>query len=337
MLNSELLERQLSEYGRQLDSQIVTLEPADVHQLAPKPPVRRAWPIAVAAAAATLLLVGLIPLLGSNDDSPTGAIVAEPFLVGMDGHNYLVYDPAGWLVVTGGPEGPIVKVEILPDGSAGEVDVVPSSGFEDLSYLAVDDNGVLYFNNYAHQHRTGPGLEPPYWRTPIATGGAFVKPGGLSVDSNGDLYVADRFGSGTRITRIELPGEGGVGTATEVVTVPGEVPEGWRANDIEFGPTGELFVLNYVDEVWAVTFAADGSMASLRLFANIPGNPEALAFDASGTLYVGTETGAVWSVEPAEEPSMVATGCEGIRSWAVDVAGTLFLVEGDRLLRVRTR
>ena len=126
MLNSELLERQLSEYGRQLDSQIVTLEPADVHQLAPKPPVRWAWPIAIAAAVATLLLVGLIPLLGSNDDSPTSVIVEEPFLVGMIGHNYLVYDPAGWMVVTGADfaDSQMVKVEILPDGSAGEVEVV---------------------------------------------------------------------------------------------------------------------------------------------------------------------------------------------------------------------
>ena len=77
MLSFEL-EQQLSEYGRQLDSQIVTLEPADVKEIAPKPPVRRGWLTAVASAAPVLVLVGgsalLFRVVGSDTPVATAPV-----------------------------------------------------------------------------------------------------------------------------------------------------------------------------------------------------------------------------------------------------------------------
>jgi len=71
-MSSELLERQLSEYGRQLDAQIVTLERADVQQLTPIPLARRGWLIAVGAAVVTVVVLGVVTWLAplGNDTPP---------------------------------------------------------------------------------------------------------------------------------------------------------------------------------------------------------------------------------------------------------------------------
>jgi len=70
-MDSELLERQLSEYGRQLDAQIVALERADVQQLAPEPPARRGWLIALGAAVVTVVALGVVAWLAPLDsDTP---------------------------------------------------------------------------------------------------------------------------------------------------------------------------------------------------------------------------------------------------------------------------
>jgi sugar lactone lactonase YvrE len=298
----------------------------------------RAVAVGLAAFAVVLVGAGLAGILRTVTPVLDAATpdVDDRFVIELEGHghNLLVFDPAGWLVVTDHPSGPIVKVRILSDGSAGEVVVIPSGHFDDLSGLTADDEGVLYFNDFSYQYRAGPEFAPPHFARPIATGGRFSNPGGLAVDSHGDLYIADGFGSGTRITRVELPSELGIGTATEIAIVPGNVPEGWRANDIDFGPNDELFVLNHVGEVWTIMFDSDRRMRSLSMVAAISGNPAALAVDATGTLYVGTEAGVVWSVNSTGEPIMVATGFGSIASMALGDSGTLYLVEGSRVSRL---
>jgi hypothetical protein len=340
------VDRLVRDYAEHIDS---LSTPVDIDELLNRrtaPIVRRprtqltrgrSVAIGLAAFAAVLVGVGLAGIFRTVAPVLDVATLDrdEPFLVGLEGHNYLVFDPAGWLVVSGHPEGAIVKVKILADGLAGAVVVIPSSRFEDFSGLTADEEGVLYFNNYSNQHRSGPGFPPPrYYRSPISTGAQFSNPGGLAVDSHGDLYVADGFGSGTRITRLELPSEGGIGTATEIAIVPGDVPKGWRSNDIEFGAAGELFVLNHVGEVWAITFASDRTLRSLSVVATIPGNPAALAVDSAGALYVGTEAGVVWSVNSTGEPIMLATGFDSIGSMAFDDSGALYVVEGGRVSRL---
>lgn len=334
------------DYAEHIDS---LSTPVDIKELLGRrtaPTIRRPRPevtlgrgvaIGVAAFAAVLVAVGLAGIF--RTDAPVLDVASlvpdERFSVDLEGHshNLLVFDPAGWLVVTDHPDGPIVKVNILSDGSAGEVVVIPSGHFDDLSGLTADEEGILYFNDFSNQYRAGPGLPPPHFGRPIATGGRFSEPGGLGVDSHGDLYVADNFGLGTRITRVELPNGDGNATATEIAIVPGNVPEGWRANDIEFGPAGELFVLNHIGEVWSIAFAGDRTMRSLRTVATIPGDPTALAVDTTGTLYVGTAAGAVWLVNSTGEPIMLATGLDSIRSMVLDDSGSLYVVEGSRVSR----
>ncbi len=67
------------------------------------------------------------------------------------------------------------------------------------------------------------------------------------------------------------------------------------------------------------------------------GDPRALTFDASGTLYVGTDAGTVWSVDSAGEPTMVATGFDSIGGMAFDASGALYLAGEKEVLKILTR
>jgi hypothetical protein len=233
-------------------------------------------------------------------------------------------------------------VEILEDGSAGEQVyvanqiVIQSPGDErikpdvgvvhgqDLEAMTLDESGTVYIVDWRWVNRITD--------LPVGTTTGFFSSGALPdqygpenvvIDANGDLYVAVSTVSGVVVTRVDVLDDGSAGTVTEIVTVP----RGGAHGDIEFGPTGELFVTTSTDEIWEITFADDGSMTSLRVSATIPGVPGALAANASGTLYVGTRSGILWSVEPGRDPVVVATGFDVIAGLAFDASGTLYLAD----------
>ena len=328
------LERQLADYGerqRELhgpispDELAVTLGQPD--QKAPLPPHRRKglW-IAVTAALATLVVFGLIPLLVNTDTpasvadtvvppDPDPILLAEgvvEFVGGLEIPNDLEFDPSGALFVSESGAGRVIRVEIQPDGSAGD-SVVVVSGLLDAEGLAFSDDGVLYVSSESLVYRVVDGVG-------MLFAGEFHDPEGLAIDANGDLYVADDAESGIRISKVIVLPDGTAGTMTEVVIVPG-----YTAADIEFGPDGELFVANDLDAVWVVNLADDGS-ASSTMFAMIPGGPRGLAFDQSGTLYVASErAGTVWSIKQGEQPVLLASGFGMTEGLVVDASGTLYI------------
>lgn len=319
---------------------------------------QKAWRGVAVAVAATILVVvgvvvGVVVVAGQSDSTDAaltaGRVEVLPFVGGLKAPLDVVFDPTGGLFISEHLAGQVGRVEILPDGTAGER-VVVASGFEDLARLALDENGALYFSDYDAVIRVPDGSAVTWASPSTATRFAlgFAAAEGLAIDASGNLYIAhtddDRqrtdIAEGaeaiTRITKVDVLEDDSAGTASEVVAIPGGV---W-GRDIEFGPTGELFVTtcqpgpscglgrnNDNDEIWAVTFGDDGSMTSLRLFASVPGGPRALAFDATGMLFVGTESGTVWSIDPAGQPTVVISGFGSVASMAFDASGTLYLAD----------
>ena len=337
------------DYAEHMDS---LSTPVDIDELLDRrtaPIVRRPRPrltpgrgVAVGMAAFAVVLIGVgmagvfrtvAPAadVAANDDSEAasvGAYTVQPFLVGLEeGHQALVFDPSGWLILRA--EGRTRRVEILPDGTAGET-VVIAGLHEDTHGLALDGNGVVYFGNYGDVEVITPGSG--IRRFSDAPFAVFHQVVAVAIDATGDLYVAERptdISSHFRIIRITVLDDGTVGTVTEVATVP---TDGF-GGDIEFGPAGELFVLNSVGEIWVVAPDASGP-ASVQKLATIPGQPNALAFNAPESLYVGTSDGTVWSVDPNGESRLVATGFDRIGALDFDATGTLYLLAGNDVLKV---
>ena len=313
-----------------------------------EPEHQNRWFIAAATAAASVVIVvvlGLVLIDGNRDDVTSdlvaGDVEIEVFLDDLSEVVDVDFDPSGQLIVMEHLEGMSI-VEILEDGSAGEQvfierqmpnqpsaderiepDVGAFHGI-DLEAMTLDENGTVYFADWRSVYRIT--------NLPVGSTTEFFSPGAgpdqygpenVAIDANGDLYVAASSESGVLVTRVDVLDDGSAGTVTEIVTVP----RGGAHGDIEFGPTGELFVTTSTDEIWAITFADDGSMTSLRVSATIPGVPGALAADASGTLYVGTGSGILWSVEAGGDPVVVATGFDAISGLAFDASGTLYLAD----------
>jgi len=236
---------------------------------------------------------------------------ADGLLGGLKTPNDVVFDPSGGLFVTETEARRVSRIEILADGSLGELEVV-ASGIDDAEGLALSDDGVLYVSGATAVYQVADGMAIPFV-------GGFADPEGLAIDADGDLYVADDAQSGIRITKVTVLPDGTAGTVTEVVIVPGE-----SAADIDFGSTGELFVANSRDAVWVVEFADDGS-ARPRALATLYGQ-RALAFDQSGTLYVaGGDAGSVWLIEPDLPPIVVASGLDQVEGLALGAEGSLYI------------
>lgn len=306
-------------------------------------PARSRW---ITAAAAIAVVVGVALLVvspRSSDEPPTDSLEALPaatttttlrtqtiiagadaFLSGLEIPNDLAFDPTGGLFVSESRAGRVSRVDILLDGSAGE-SVVVASGIVDAEGLAYSDEGVLYVSGESAVHRIAGGVT-----TTFADG--FADPEGLAIDSNGDLYVADDAEPGIRITKVAVLADGTAGETSEIVVVPGA-----SAADIDFGPTGELFVANSLDAVWVVELG-DGASVTTRLFATIPGGPRALAFDPTGTLYVfGESSGTIWAIAPEHKHAHVfASGLDRGEGLAFDIWGSLYvsIVATNEVLRI---
>jgi sugar lactone lactonase YvrE len=313
--------------------------------------------VAAAAAVAIVVVTGLVVLDGNRDlvvsDFVGGDVEIEVFLDDLSEVVDVDFDPSGRLFVMEHLEG-LSTIEIRADGSAGgqvfiaqqmpnepqaDDSAEPDEGVfhgTDLEAMTLDENGALYFAD----------SQSVYQITDLPVGNTteFISatPGrdqydaeGLAIDDNRDLYVAASTESGVLVTRVEVLDDGSAGTVTEIVTVP----RGGAHGDIEFGPAGELFVTTSTDEIWAITFADDGSMTSLRVSATIPGGPGALASDASGRLYVGTRSGTLWSVDPAGDPIAVATGFDHVAGLTFDASGNLYLADWGtgEILRITTK
>jgi hypothetical protein len=343
------LERQLSEYGRQLNTHIDDIDPDDAQEIAPRHRIHGAWLVSIGAAAATILVVGLLPLLLSpNGPAPNQTIgagtaelfVAELFVADLRGPNNVAVDSSGRLIILEHNPGRVIQIEVLADGTAGEtVTIVPDPG-EDLHALALDANGVVHYTNYDDVFRLSDEANPPTYDWAPFIGGLLGGYGyegvpALAIDDDGDLYVAGFVESGIRITKVEVLPNGEAGTPIELATAAVlRGPADAYVLDIVYAPTNQLFVVNGTGKVWVVTLSDDGSVDSMQVFATVAGSAHSLDVDPSGRIYVATDLGTVWRITSDGGTIAVASGFEDLGSIAVGDSGVLYLVEGDDILRL---
>jgi sugar lactone lactonase YvrE len=282
-----------------------------------------------------VLLVGALAgfgMIGAGDpaskrDTPVAADVFlgrtgfEVFLAGLEAPNDLAFDPDGGLFVSETGTERITRVEILPDGSAGgRVEV--AAGIPDIRGLALSGDGVLYACTSNVVYRVAQGVT-----TQFAEG--FVNAQGLAIGPNGDVFVADDADpGGIRISRVEVLPDGTGGAVTEAGIVPGEPAAG-----IGFEPAGNLVVANNLGSLWAVGEAQDAQVSPLEL-ATFPERPTTLAFDPTGTLYVGSGD-SIWSTERGASPSLLVTGLDVVEGLAFDTSGSIYAADAgtNQILR----
>jgi len=284
-------------------------------------PAPNPQPLPTTTTATTTTTIAPVTPVADTGVVPTGYEI-EVFLDGLEIPNDLAFDPSRGLFVSETGANRVSGFEILPDGLAGEPMVV-ASGIEGAEGLALSDDGVLYVSDSEVVYRVADGVTAPFVD-------GFADAEGLALDPSGDLFVADDADSGIRISRVEVLSDGTAGTVTEVVVVPGGT-----AADIDFGPTGELFVANARDAVWVVEVAGDGTVTSSESLATFPERPVALAFDPVGTLSVGTDD-SIWMIDPGEDPDLFVSGLDGAEGLAFDASGRLYVtnVATSQILRI---
>jgi sugar lactone lactonase YvrE len=233
------------------------------------------------------------------------------FLGGLSTPNDLEFDSSGRLFIAEKGAGRVRRAGTFVNLSEPRI---VASEIADAEGLAWSDDGVLFISGTSAVYSISEGHDA----TLIA--GGFNDPDGLAIDESGDLYVADDAGFYIRISKVNVTSDGAAGDQpVEVVIVPG-----LYAADIDFGPSGELYVANSRDAVWVINFLDDGSV-DMRPFAILSGQ-RALAFDESGTLYsAGGSHGIVWSIDPQGTPTVVARGLSLVEGLTVGLGGILYI------------
>jgi sugar lactone lactonase YvrE len=187
------------------------------------------------------------------------------FLRGLSTPNDLEFDSSGSLFVAEKGAGRVRRVATLVDFTSRDQRIVASE-ITDAEGLAWSDDGVLFISGTSAVYSISEGHDA----TLIA--GGFDDPDGLAIDASGALYVADDARFGIRIWKVNVTSDGAAGDRpVEVADVPG-----LDAADIDFGPSGALFVANSRDAVWMINFLDDGSV-DMCPFAILDGQ-RALAF-----------------------------------------------------------
>ena len=132
-------------------------------------------------------------------------------------------------------------------------------------------------------------------------------PEGLTVDLNGDVYVADFAVRGTKTGMGEVVVFDKSGRLLRVLDLPGSST---MLLGLDFHPlTRQLLVIDFGHKQ---VLRVDKQSGAASVFADIPGNsgPNALAFDAAGFVYVSDSfQGTIWK-----------TGAEGgaVTAWSSD-------------------
>ena len=136
-------------------------------------------------------------------------------------------------------------------------------------------------------------------------------PYGLTFDSTGNLFVADRGG---RILKFTPDGVQSTFASGLVFPI-----------DLAFDSRGNLFVADYGASYGSgniYKFTPDGMRTT---FASL-NNPEGLAFDVAGNLFVGEAgTGYIYKFTPNAVRSTFASGFVGEIDLTCDLAGNLFV------------
>ena len=260
----------------------------------------------------------------------TGVLAQMPFAsIASDNLQAVTVDPAGNVVVFEklsrlvrriSPAGVVTLAAGLTSGPAPAevIDGVGSAAqfVSDVASIASDSAGVLYVGDSFGVRRIGLDNTTTLLAGSRSTAGAvdgnagsarFGAIWGLAVKPGGDVFVGD---SNNAVRRVN--GAGAVSTYAGVMGQSGSTDGPIAAarfktpKQIAFAPDGSLFVVDYSVGVDATVrkVSSDGTSVSTL---PIPANSQvsAIAVDAAGTLYYGSNTYGLMKLPPGGTPSLV--------------------------------
>jgi gluconolactonase len=240
------------------------------------------------------------------------------------------WDGKGNLYVSSCYGGYITKIS--PDGTFRFIDSTSNPNLKQTNGLAFYKDGNLFACDYG----LGAILKiSPYGKSEIFIDGyegkRFNRPNDLAFDIKGNLYFTDPKSYGKdkldgRIFRINIQSKE-VSLLADSLAFP---------NGIAFSPDDKkLFVCeSALNRILTFNLNRDGSLSDKAIFAELPGgDPDGIAFDIDGNLYVAYFGGGaiyVFSpkgiikdklITPGKKPSNVEFGGEDMR--------TLFITEDE--------
>jgi len=153
---------------------------------------------------------------------------------------------------------------------------------------------------------------------------------GIAIDSSGDVFVADS--SGNQV--LELPNGA---TAPVVLPFSGQAIPGFFPTDVAVDGRGDLFVSYSYNQIWELT-AGSSRPTPLNPTPYWPLNdPQGIAADASGDVFVADTGGQrVWELPAGATSAAVLpfVGLTGPKGIAVDGGGGVYVVDGTRILEL---
>lgn len=274
----------------------------------------------------TILLLVLLMTVPASADP----MIIEPgysvevFLTGLVIPHDLIFNTSGDLFVTETDLASVSMIEILPDGTAGDVSTYGSE-IPDAEGVSLDASDVVFVSDFDAVYKVIDGFSIPFVS-------GFSDAEGLAFDQLGDLFVSDDVDEGIRISKIDILEGGSAGELSTFAIIPGG-----NAASIAFDANGDLFVADNEDEVWRINILPDGSVAEIVPYLGDLITPYGLEFDKQGNLYVGSsETGDIWKIDPDGNATLFATGLASATGLAFDSQGNLFVTEWSegRILRI---
>ena len=266
-------------------------------------------------------------ITGGQPPLPSDALyVVQPNLSSLDAASYILEFPK----TSSGSAEPAAEIT----GPAGVV-------FRDI---AVDPAGDLFVQGYRNSNSEFDIYVYPAGATGAATPSAIISNSnayGLCLDSAGKLYAAKFLGSdGIQVYDPSTP------AASPVRTI--SVPPGIFGNNIATDSSGNIYILKsgLAQDSRIFLLSASGSK-NASLLATISGpatgliNPDGLAVDAAGNIYVGsydstTRTGSILvfapgstgNASPVRTISGPDTDLGSVQDVRVDKTGTVYVNAG---------
>ena len=254
-------------------------------------------------------LTGAMPARAQNVQPVISGVFSFPGGVALDSFgNAYVADNAADSVT-----------RVAPDGTAS-LFVPAGAGLDHPLGLAFDRQGNLYVANGGN----GTVSEVSIGGTVSVFASGLGVPAGLAFDASGNLYVADSHGDVIR----EVTPAGVVSVFADDIAFL-STPQG-----LAFDSAGNLYVANLTPTPLGGAITLITPAGAISSFAQIDDKdflfPAYLTFDVTGTLYVTSALGALVTLDPSAQVTVLdTTSFVSPQGIAADRSGNLYIVDGD--------